>query len=83
MRDFLPLLVLLMFVSCGPKKEESLIRPAEPEKYKYSFYEKDCKTGEHEYYYLDDACEALLDEEINNYCAPEKRKKLYNMSCRY
>lgn len=83
MRVTLPLLLLLTFVSCGPKQEETLIKAAEPEKYTYSFFEDECETGDHEFYYLDDACEALLNDEINNYCAPEKREKLYNSSCVY
>lgn len=75
--------ILLTLISCGKQQEDTLIKPATPEKYTYSFFEKDCQTGEHEYYYLDDACEALLNDKINNDCALEEREKLYNMSCRY
>lgn len=83
MKSIIKISILLTFISCGKQQEDTLIKPAEPEKYTYSFFGDGCQTGDHEYYYLDDACEALLNDEINNYCATEKREKLYNASCVY
>lgn len=85
MKVLLSISFLVIFTSCGQKPEETLINPATPEKYEYEFYDDQakCETGLHEYYYLEDACEALLNEEINNNCAHEKRVKLYESSCNY
>ena len=72
--------MLLILVSCG--KTTTLVNPAKPELYTYELYGENCSTGYHEYYYLNDVCDSLLHDEINNNCAIEERTKLYNSHCK-
>lgn len=74
------MVILMVFVtSCG--KKFKVVKPAEPEAYNYAFENKDCSTGEHNFYTLDEICKTLLDESKNNNCAKEKREKLYKLNC--
>lgn len=70
---------LILVASCG--KKVKVVKPADPEAYHYTFGNKECTTGEHNYYNLNDACKALLRDDLNNNCAEEERMKLYATSC--
>lgn len=73
------LLSLVFTVSCG--KKVKVVKPATPEAYHYNFSLKGCSTGEHNYFTLNEACEALLKDDLNNGCAKDERIKLFNSSC--
>lgn len=78
------LMMILTFtlISCGKTKTTKIFKTnALPEAYSYSFYEDNCETGEHKFYRLAEACEALLNEELNNFCAFEDRENLYLSTC--
>ncbi len=54
--------------------------PAETEDYSYEFSKRDCSTGVQSFKSLVDVCEGLKDDELNNQCAGEDRKHLYEIS---
>lgn len=79
MKNLIILLPLVLLVSCG--KQKKIIPPAMPEMYEYGFNTKECSTGQHNFFTLDEACDALKKDSLNNNCASEEREKLYKSSC--
>jgi hypothetical protein len=83
------LLCSLFLISCGqegtlwnPKVVKvQKIAPAESELYTYEFSTGNCTTGKKEFYTLNEACSALLDEKFNNYCQKNQRHHLYETNC--
>jgi hypothetical protein len=49
--------------------------------FSYSFRDFGCTTGQHEFSTKREACENLLNNEVNRDCAREKRKDLYTLEC--
>lgn len=89
MKAFLFAFIAIFLVSCGknslPWKPETVYvdstEPAKAEMYSYELGDKSCTTGNHEFYTVDQACQALLDNELNNNCVEEERLELYESHC--
>lgn len=82
MKLILIILSIFVITSCGKEKTIRKFKSeAIPEGYSYYFEEEDCDTGEQIFYRLKDACEGVLNDELNNYCAKEERQQLYESSC--
>lgn len=83
------IMLSLLFISCGqegtpwnPKViKVQTVAEAEGELYTYEFSSGSCTTGAKEFTTLQAACNALLDEEVNNYCQKNSRIALYNSNC--
>ena len=82
MKIFSLLLILLFVVSCGKPEEEKKSKPAEPEDYQYELKQGECSTGIHSFSSMEKTCDALKNEEKNNFCARSEREKLFvNHNC--
>lgn len=79
MRVLFLLLVHLFVSSCGKNKFK--IYPIGPAQFVYEINENSCTTGKHEFFYLIQMCDNLLDNSINNNCALEERRDVFNESC--
>ncbi|MCO4754817.1 MAG: hypothetical protein KC478_10070 [Bacteriovoracaceae bacterium] len=79
----------LLFVGCGknhmPWEQSQLqtqsVDPAVAEDFSYELGNAACTTGQHSFNSLEAACEALLDNELNNECVENKRIDLYESHC--
>jgi len=81
------MLFLITLVSCGKdgplgsggeKKIIYKITPAEKEKYTYEFYNENCSTGAQMFETFFEACDGLVDHELNKECALEDREELFS-----
>lgn len=89
MRLLIFAIVFFSFISCGkegtiiPKTQIiQKIEPAEEEQFSYEFRGNNCTTGEHAFSTHAKACQALLNDELNNDCAHDRRVQLYeNEQC--
>jgi len=94
MKKFIALLMFSsLLASCGspedfiqdPRGNDKTIyktQPAEAEAFTYELRSKSCSTGKHSFGSFENACKALIDEELNNECAIEKREELFlNSDC--
>lgn len=81
-------LTLLSFISCGKmenlpgQKSEKVffIEPATTESYTYEFTNRKCTTGEQNFGTFYATCDGLKDEVLNDGCAYQERKALYEVS---
>ena len=88
MNYFFLILTLMTFISCG--KIEGIAnsvssispkaRPVEIEPFSYQLHGSSCTTGEHEFISFVSTCEALKDNELNQDCALEQRRDLFESS---
>lgn len=77
--------IILLFVSCGkdgsfiPTQKETIYKvdPAEQEDYSYEFTKRKCTTGKQYFETFLSACNGLKNESLNNECAQESRKELF------
>ena len=84
----LSLLILTVFISCGKnspipgQRSEKVyyIEPAQTENYSYEFTNRKCSTGTQSFGDFYETCEGLTSEELNNSCAYEDRKALFEVS---
>ena len=84
----LPLLILISLISCGKnspipgQRSEKVyyVEPAQTEDYTYEFTNKKCTTGTQSFSDFYATCEGLTSEELNNSCAYEDRKALFEVS---
>ena len=92
MRILLIILSLCTLVSCGDtskiwpdpgaNKTVYKVEPAQVEAYTYELRTRSCSTGKHSFASFQTACDALLDHELNNQCAVDKREELFiNSQC--
>lgn len=87
------ILLSIMLISCGsptdyikdPRGEAPTVYkviPAEAEGYSYELRSTSCSTGKHSFGSFEKACEGLVDDDLNNQCAFEKREELFvNSEC--
>lgn len=79
---------ILLFISCGKdtsfpgqRTEKVLfVSPAETEEYSYEFTKRGCSTGVQTFPTFYDACEGLKNEVLNDGCAYDDRKELFETS---
>lgn len=79
MRVLILLSILVSISSCG--KNKFRVYPIGPAQYAYEAEEENCTTGKHEFHYVRQMCENLLNNEINNNCALDERERIYIESC--
>jgi hypothetical protein len=90
MNKFIPLLLIIMsMASCGrldlnemgimPEAQASsaAVDPATSEDYSYQFSGHRCNTGKHSARTFSEICQLLKDNEVNQYCASDKRENLF------
>ena len=79
----LTFLAFLTAPSCGPAPFKPAKRVTiKPSSYTYEFNDHGCKTGKHTFRTEYEYCQALMDDELNNYCARSDRENTYNSQCR-
>jgi hypothetical protein len=49
--------------------------------YSYTYVGDGCSTGTHSFEQHSDLCAALVNEQLNNYCAWDQRRDAYNNEC--
>lgn len=88
--------VFILITSCGKIPEinydkwseeysqfeiASVAKEADSVAYSYELFDQGCTTDLHEFYNINDICENLLNDEINNNCAKGKRARLHESQC--
>lgn len=61
--------------------ETTVINGIETKKLSYQFKENDCDTDRHEFASLQELCNGLQDEKLNNFCTPEAREEKFKHNC--
>ena len=71
-----------VFVSCGKPETTYVVRPASAEEYKYELKSSSCSTGVQSFATLQQTCEGLKNDQLNNFCAKSEREALFiNHNC--
>jgi hypothetical protein len=66
-------LLLSMITACGSESKDS-------ETLRYQFEQNGCNTGSHEFKKLEDMCQALKDDQLNQGCALSLRLDHFEQS---
>ena len=70
-----------LLTACGDDGGKSFNVEKNDEKYRYSFDENGCKTGDHSFKSKSAYCDGLKDEGLNNGCAYRTRMATYQNEC--